>query len=243
VTSFLSKINHLMPVFMAAMGILALVQLFVYLGQWLSTIPAAAWLAEYARVIEWTLGSAAVISVSLVALGWLRVAGRLPQFLTRWTWLMDILDRLTNRRELEQRLQPQADAIFIDADSLSQTLKSQVIGQDAICDEVAVQIRRRLALQQRGKPLGVFLFAGPPGAGKTYLGKVLASALDRKLIHLDMTQYSSGGHAATSLLAHRRATWDRIVMVNLLQPCAIRQMPSFCSTNLKRRTRTFTRIF
>jgi len=199
VTSFLSKINRLMPVFMAAMGILALVQLFVYLGQWLSTIPAAAWLAEYARVIEWALGAAAVISVSLVALGWLRAAGRVPQFLTRWTWLMDILDRLTNRRELEQRLQPQSDAIFIDADSLSQTLKSQVIGQDGICDDVAVQIRRRLALQQRGKPLGVFLFAGPPGAGKTYLGKVLASALDRKLIHLDMTQYSSGGHAATSL--------------------------------------------
>jgi ATP-dependent Clp protease ATP-binding subunit ClpA len=31
------------------------------------------------------------------------------------------------------------------------------------------------------------------------LGKVLADALTRKLIHLDMTQYSSGAHAATSL--------------------------------------------
>jgi len=112
---------------------------------------------------------------------------------------MDVLDRLTNRSELEQRLQPQADAVFIDAEALSQTLKSQVIGQDAICEELAAQIRRRLALQQRGKPIGVFLFAGPPGAGKTYLGKVLADALGRKLVHLDMTQYSSGGYAATSL--------------------------------------------
>jgi len=184
---------------MAAIGILALVQLFVYLGQGLSKVPVAAWLAEHAQVIEWALASAAAISVSLVVLGWLRATGRIPQFLTRWTWLMDVLDRLTNRRELEQRLQSKPEAVFIDAEALSQSLKSQVVGQDAICDDLAAQIRRRLALQQRGKPLGVFLFAGPPGAGKTYLGKVLAGALDRKLIHLDMTQYSSGGHAATSL--------------------------------------------
>ncbi|BDV39309.1 hypothetical protein DSM21852_25620 [Methylocystis bryophila] len=112
---------------------------------------------------------------------------------------MDVLDRLTNRRELELRLQSKPQAVFIDADALARALKSQVVGQDAICDDVAAQIRRRLALQQRGKPVGVFLFAGPPGAGKTYLGKVLADALDRKLIHLDMTQYSSAGLAATSL--------------------------------------------
>ena len=197
--SIMSRLNRLMPVFMAAIGILALVQLFVYLGQGLSKVPVAAWLAEHAQVIEWALASAAAISVSLVVLGWLRATGRIPQFLTRWTWLMDVLDRLTNRRELEQRLQSKPEAVFIDAEALSQSLKSQVVGQDAICDDLAAQIRRRLALQQRGKPLGVFLFAGPPGAGKTYLGKVLAGALDRKLIHLDMTQYSSGGHAATSL--------------------------------------------
>ena len=197
--SIMSRLNRLMPVFMAAIGILALVQLLVYLGQWLSKVPVAVWLAEYAQVIEWALASAAAISVSLVVLGWLRATGRIPKFLTRWTWLMDVLDRLTNRRELEQRLQSKPEAVFIDAEALSQSLKSQVVGQDAICDDLAAQIRRRLALQQRGKPLGVFLFAGPPGAGKTYLGKVLAGALDRKLIHLDMTQYSSGGHAATSL--------------------------------------------
>ena len=198
-TSIMSRLNRLIPVFMAAIGILALVQLFVYAGQLLSKVPVAAWLTRYAQVIEWTLAIAATISASLAVLGWLRVTERLPKFLTRWTWLMDILDRLTNRRELEQRLQSQPEAVFIDAEALSQSLKSQVIGQDAICDDLAAQVRRRLALQQRGKPVGVFLFAGPPGAGKTYMGKVLASALDRKLIHLDMTQYSSGGHAATSL--------------------------------------------
>src|SRR5580704_11257849 len=82
VTSIMSRMNRLMPIFAAAMGILALVQLFVYLGQWLSKIPAAAWLAEHARFIEWTLSLAAVISGLLVALCWLRATGRMPQFLT-----------------------------------------------------------------------------------------------------------------------------------------------------------------
>lgn len=105
---------------------------------------------------------------------------------------MDILDRLTNRQALEARLQQDANSEIIDATALADALKSKVIGQDHVCDDISAQIRRRLALQQRGKPIGVFLFCGHPGTGKTYLAKQLALQCRRKLLHFDMTQFARG---------------------------------------------------
>lgn len=47
-----------------------------------------------------------------------------------------------------------------------------------------------LADQERRRPSAVFLFAGPPGVGKTYLAELAAARLGRPFKRFDMTGYS-----------------------------------------------------
>lgn len=181
-------INRSLPVLFFVTLMLALAKTAQHydedLGRW------AAALIRFAEAWRGEILALAVLFWLMVTLGLLACAHRLPLWILRRRWVMDVLDRLTNRAALEGRLSRDADPELIDAALLAESLKSRVIGQDTICDDLAAQIRRRMALQQRGKPVGIFLFAGYPGTGKTYLGKCLAAGLHRKLLHLDMTQFS-----------------------------------------------------
>jgi ATP-dependent Clp protease ATP-binding subunit ClpB len=76
---------------------------------------------------------------------------------------------------------------------MEECLKQYVVGQDHAIQKISDCIRRaRAGLSDPNRPLGVFLFLGPTGVGKTELAKRLAEFLfnDQKyLIRIDMSEY------------------------------------------------------
>ena len=76
---------------------------------------------------------------------------------------------------------------------LAGKLKRRVIGQDAAVERMSQRLLLAHAgLNARRGPLGVFLFLGPSGVGKTELTKALAAELfasDKALLRFDMSEY------------------------------------------------------
>ncbi|MDY6229689.1 MAG: ATP-dependent Clp protease ATP-binding subunit, partial [Prevotella sp.] len=73
-------------------------------------------------------------------------------------------------------------------------LKKSVVAQDNAVNKIVRAIQRnRLGLRNPNHPVGVFLFLGPTGVGKTYLAKKLAEHMfgsETDLIRIDMSEYS-----------------------------------------------------
>ncbi|WP_405287660.1 AAA family ATPase [Methanobrevibacter sp.] len=72
-------------------------------------------------------------------------------------------------------------------------LKSKIVGQNDAIETVSRRVKMSsIGIQNHEKPLGVFLFLGPTGVGKTYLSKLLAEFLfgDKDfIIRVDMSEY------------------------------------------------------
>jgi ATP-dependent Clp protease ATP-binding subunit ClpA len=142
-----------------------------------------------------------VLATAAVALLFL-VKGRfLPEF------VMDVLDRLTNRAALEAAFEAKkSELTTIDAQRLADEVKAKVIGQDAVIDSIAASLRRRVAARRPDRPLAVYGLCGPAGVGKTHLAKTLAQSLygDKNHLHFfDMSQFGQP-HAAASLFGQAR---------------------------------------
>lgn len=78
--------------------------------------------------------------------------------------------------------------------NLGNRLKSVVVAQDDAIDKIVRSIQRnRLGLKDPNRPIGVFMFLGSTGVGKTYLAQTLAELMfgtKYALIRIDMSEYS-----------------------------------------------------
>ena len=87
-----------------------------------------------------------------------------------------------------------AEAENVKLKNMGKVLKEQVIAQDNAIEKMVKAIQRnRVGIKAPNHPIGVFMFLGPTGVGKTYLAKKLAEYMfgsDEALIRIDMSEYS-----------------------------------------------------
>ena len=77
---------------------------------------------------------------------------------------------------------------------LGECLNNSVIAQEKAINKVVRSIQRnRLGLGSHNRPIGIFMFLGPTGVGKTYLAQRLAEEMfgtKEAMIRIDMSEYS-----------------------------------------------------
>jgi ATP-dependent Clp protease ATP-binding subunit ClpB len=102
----------------------------------------------------------------------------IAQIVSKWTGI-----------PVQKMLEGEAERLL----HLESTLEKRVVGQPFAVIAVSEAIRRsRAGLSDPNRPIGVFLFVGPTGVGKTELAKALADQLfndEEAIIRLDMSEY------------------------------------------------------
>ncbi|MBC2741656.1 MAG: type VI secretion system ATPase TssH [Desulfosarcina sp.] len=84
---------------------------------------------------------------------------------------------------------------------LADTLEERVIGQPHALDTIAMRMRTsRARLENPGRPIGVFMFVGPSGVGKTESALALAEALyggEQNVITINMSEFQEAHTVST----------------------------------------------
>lgn len=94
------------------------------------------------------------------------------------------------------------DELLLPIEDVKERFAAQIVGQpEAVTAAARLIASIKTGLTDPGRPMGVFLFCGPTGVGKTALAKSLAeycfgaSGAKDRLVRLDMSEYSGWGAA------------------------------------------------
>jgi ATP-dependent Clp protease ATP-binding subunit ClpA len=110
-----------------------------------------------------------------------------------------IIEELSKITRLPINQLSSADKEEVNVDLESQ-IKGRLYGQDQAVETVLDKVYvAKAGLKSLNKPIGVFLFLGPTGTGKTELAKLLGESMGMKLLRYDMSEYQEK-HAVARLI-------------------------------------------
>jgi len=102
---------------------------------------------------------------------------------------------------------------------LDKKIKERVVGQDDAVNTVVDALKRsRTGINSSDKPIGVFLFIGPTGVGKTHLAKVVAEEFfgsKTDIVRIDMSEYQNDD-SSTKLLGSQKENSTSQTEITLL---------------------------
>jgi ATP-dependent Clp protease ATP-binding subunit ClpC len=130
--------------------------------------------------------------------------------------------RLTGLPEIFLR-----DEVTLDEQDVRAFFETEVIGQPEACRAATSAVLTfKAGLNDPGRPLGVLLFTGPTGVGKTELARTLArfffgeAELSERFVRLDMSEYSLPG-SAERLIAKAYGEPSEFINKMRRQPLAV----------------------